>query len=68
MVVKYKNGGKLSSHSWFINGFCRELKTKYAILLDVGLTPEKEALVKIYKHMEKNDIVGGVCGYMAVRR
>ena len=68
MVTKYKNGGKLSSHNWFFNGFCRELKTKYAILLDVGLKPDTEALVKMYKHMENNDIVGGVCGYMAIKR
>ena len=40
MVTKYKNGGKLSSHNWFFNGFCRELGAKYAILLDVGLTPD----------------------------
>ena len=68
MVTKYKNGGKLSSHNWFFNGFCRGLKSKYAILLDVGLMPDKEALVKMYKHMENNEKVGGVCGYMAVRR
>jgi chitin synthase len=23
MCVKYKNAGKLSSHNWFFNGFCR---------------------------------------------
>ena len=68
MVTKYKNGGKLSSHNWFFNGFLRELKTKYAILLDVGLAPEKEALVKIYKSMEQNEKVGGVCGYIALKR
>jgi chitin synthase len=39
--VKYKNAQKLSSHNWFFNGFCRELRPKYAILLDVGLRPEK---------------------------
>lgn len=39
MCVKYKNSGKLSSHNWFFNGFCKELKPKYAVLLDVGLKP-----------------------------
>lgn len=23
LCVKYKNAGKLSSHNWFFNGFCR---------------------------------------------
>ena len=23
MCVKYKNSGKLSSHNWFFNGFCK---------------------------------------------
>ena len=68
MVTKYKNEGKLSSHNWFFNGFCRELGAKYAILLDVGLMPDQQALVKMYKHMENDSEVGGVCGYMAVRR
>lgn len=39
MCVKYKNGGKLSSHNWFFNGFCKELKPKYTVLMDVGLKP-----------------------------
>ena len=25
-ITKYKNSGKLSSHNWFFNGFCREIK------------------------------------------
>jgi chitin synthase len=67
MCVKYKNSGKLSSHNWFFNGFCKELKPKYAILLDVGLRPEGKALFKMYKHMIKNKNVGGVCGYMSLK-
>lgn len=41
MCVKYKNAGKLSSHNWFFNGFCKELNPNYTILMDVGLKPEK---------------------------
>jgi chitin synthase len=67
MCVKYKNSGKLSSHNWFFNGFCKELKPKYAVLLDVGLKPEGEALFKMYKHMKNNPKVGGVCGYMSLK-
>ena len=68
LVTKYKNSGKLSSHNLFFNGFLRELKTKYAILLDVGLKLESQALMKMYKHMENKENVGGVCGYIALRR
>lgn len=67
MVTKYKNSGKLSSHNWFFNGFCKELSPKYAVLLDVGLCPEPDALVKMYNYMVNSDDVGGVCGYMGLR-
>ena len=40
MCVKYPNNGKLASHNWFFNGFCKELRPKYTVLLDVGLKPE----------------------------
>lgn len=39
LCTKYKNAGKLSSHNWFFNGFCKELNPRYAVLLDVGLRP-----------------------------
>lgn len=66
LCVKYKNNGKLSSHNWFFNGFCKELKPKYTILLDVGLKPEGDALMKMYKYLRDNKAIGGVCGYMNV--
>lgn len=66
-VTKYKNRGKLTSHNWFFNGFCVELNPTYAILLDVGLVPEKDSLFKMCNHMYKNPNVGGVCGYMGLR-
>ena len=67
LCTKYKNAGKLSSHNWFFNGFCQELKPNYAILLDVGLRPEHNALYKMYKYMKNNEEVGGVCGYMGLK-
>ena len=53
VCVKYRNGGKLSSHNWFFNGFCRELRPKYAVLLDVGLKPEASSLVRMYRYMRE---------------
>ncbi len=67
MCVKYKNGGKLSSHNWFFNGFCKELNPSYTILMDVGLKPEKESIYRMYYHMKNNPDVGGVCGYMRLK-
>lgn len=67
IITKYKNRGKLSSHNWFFNGFCQELKPTYSVLLDVGLTPDKDALFKMCQYMERNEKVGGVCGYMGLR-
>lgn len=67
VITKYRNSGKLSSHNWFFNGICEELKPKYTVLLDVGLTPEKKALYRMYKLMVDKEKVGGVCGYMGVR-
>lgn len=66
-ITKYKNSGKLSSHNWFFNGFCREIRAEYAVLLDVGLVPEKTSIYKMFSHMKKNDNCGGVCGYMNLR-
>lgn len=65
--IKYKNSGKLSSHNWFFNGFCNELKPKYAILLDVGLRCYPEAIYKMYNYMRRHPTVGGVCGYMSLK-
>lgn len=59
--------GKLSSHNWFFNGFCKEVKCRYSVLLDVGLTPGKNSLYKMYKYMDTNSKCGGVCGYMNLR-
>lgn len=67
IITKYRNSGKLSSHNWFFNGFCKEVLCKYSVLLDVGLTPDKESIFKMYKFMEKNRKCGGVCGYMNLR-
>lgn len=67
LCIKYKNSGKLSSHNWFFNGFCKELKPKYTVLLDVGLRPHEQALLKMYRYMKNNSTVGGVCGYMSLK-
>jgi chitin synthase len=67
LITKYKNRGKLSSHNWFFNGFCQELRPQYAVLLDVGLAPERKALWRMFNHMENNPKIGGVCGYMGLK-
>lgn len=67
ICAKYKNSGKLSSHNWFFNGFCKELNPKYTILMDVGLVPKPLAIVKMITEMKRDETIGGVCGYMCLR-
>jgi len=37
------------------------------VLLDVGLRPFEDALVKMYEHLKRDQLVGGVCGYMSLK-
>lgn len=37
------------------------------MLLDVGLKPSEDALVKMYKYMMSHPRVGGTCGYMSLK-
>lgn len=66
-ALKERNGGKLNSHLWYFNAFCRQLVPKYTFLLDVGTHPQARALSKLYQSMEENPQVGGCCGEIAVR-
>ncbi len=65
--VKYKNEGKLSSHNWFFNGFCKELNPHYVILVDVGLKAKDNSIFSMYHHLKGNKNLGGVCGYMGLK-
>jgi len=65
--VKHRNQGKLSSHMLFFEGFCKLFDPEYCMLTDVGVKPQKDAIYKMYQHMEKNPKCGGVCGYMGLR-
>jgi chitin synthase len=47
--------------------FIENTSPKYTILLDVGLRPGPDALVKMYNAMKNKPSVGGVCGYMGLK-
>lgn len=64
--VKHANGGKLSSHLLFFEGFCKIIDPEFCILLDVGLKPKEDAIYKMWAYMDKNPQCGGVCGYMGL--
>lgn len=51
----------------FFEGFCKLFDPEYCILTDVGVKPQKDAIYKMWAHMEKNPKVGGVCGYMGLK-
>ena len=63
---KHLNGRKLSSHMWFFEGFCRQLKPKYCALVDVGTVPHSMGLVNYYLPMENDKHIGGVSGFMGL--
>lgn len=63
---KHTNGTKLSSHLWFFEGFCRYLKPKYCVLLDVGTAPDKKGLMNLIKGFSASSNIGGVTGFMSV--
>lgn len=68
LCVKYKNEGKMSCHNWFFNGFCREFKPNYSVLLDAGVSLGDTALLKMYRHLKANEKVGAVCGYVSIKK
>lgn len=52
MAVKLKNAGKLSSHLWFLRGFCEIFNPFYVALIDCGTIPNKDAIYKIFQALE----------------
>jgi len=58
-AIKMRNGGKLNSHAWIMQGFCRQLNPKYLVLIDVGTIPKRKALLHLYRCMEEDPNVGG---------
>lgn len=65
--VKITNKGKLSSHLWFFQGFCKFLQPQYCALIDCGTKPDKKGLFNFFRVLEADEKVGGLCGYMGVR-
>lgn len=65
-ALKEKNGGKLDSHYWFFEAFCRDVAPSYTIMLDVGTMPTRKAFSLLLAEMALNKHVGGVCGEIAV--
>lgn len=66
-AIKMRNGGKLNSHAWIMQAFCRQLNPKYLVLIDVGTIPKRKALLHLYRCMEEDPNVGGCCGEIVAR-
>jgi chitin synthase len=58
--VKEKNAGKLDTHWWFFEAFCRHFNPKYCLQMDIGTAPQKDSIFRLWKTMETNPRVGGV--------
>ena len=65
--VKMLNGGKLSSHLWFFEGFCKTLNPKFICLIDCGTVPEHDGIFNFFKVLKYDPQIGGVCGFMGCR-
>ena len=65
-ALKQHNAGKLNSHLWFFNAFADQIQPKYCMLLDVGTKRRKTAMYQLYRAMEDDKFVAGVCGEIAV--
>lgn len=66
-TVKIMNKGKLSSHLWFFQGFCKTFNPDYCTVIDCGTKPEKEGIFNFFRALESEPYIGGVCGYMGAR-
>ncbi|KAL4468654.1 hypothetical protein ABPG74_005157 [Tetrahymena malaccensis] len=65
-LFKHKNAKKLSSHLWFFEGICRQIRPKYVCFVDAGTLPSEYGIVKFYQAMEGNETIGGVCGFLGL--
>ena len=52
LCIKVKNAGKLSSHHWFLSGFCPYINPKYCFLVDCGTLPLEGSLTRMYRALE----------------
>ena len=64
-LVKMTNTGKLASHMWFFQGFCKLFNPDYCTVLECGTKPEKRGLFNFFRALESDRDIGAVCGYLA---
>lgn len=62
--VKMTNNGKLSSHMWFFQGFCKLFNPEYCTILECGTRPSQKGLFNFFRALESDKNLGGVCGYL----
>jgi len=60
--LKARNGGKLNSHMWGMQGFSRLLNPKYVMTIDVGTIPVPDNFAIMLNEMEESPTTGGVAG------
>ena len=60
--VKQTSKGKLNTHMWVFEGFCKLVQPDYCLLMDMGVKPHPKALLKLYTALECDSDLGGCCG------
>lgn len=51
-VIKHRNAGKVSSHLWFFQGFCKLLNPDFCTLIDVGTQPAEDGVFNYFRALE----------------
>lgn len=62
LCIKENNKGKINSHRWFFQGFCKSLRPNICVLLDAGTIPGKRSIMNLWNTFKKDENVGGACG------
>lgn len=63
LVIKTDNRQKHNSQSWFFRSACREYRSNYLFLTDVGSAYHTECMGRLEAFMDKNPGVAGCHGY-----
>lgn len=66
LFIKEKNQGKLNSHWWFFNHFCKQLNPEYCIQIDAGTAPNQNTLNALYTRVASNPRLGALASRIQV--
>ncbi|KAJ5740494.1 Chitin synthase C [Penicillium malachiteum] len=60
--IKQRSTGKVNSHRWIFNGFCRILNPEVVVLLDTGTKPPRKSLLALWQSFYNDKSLGAAYG------